>query len=248
MQNKTQFVYRGYYYDNETGYYYLQSRYYDSNICRLINSDVSEVAQNSQDIRFGTNLFAYCNNDPKNFSDPTGKSRRGFVAVGIQLELTRGSLGGGIEIIWYFSKRVNVGNRNRKKPYVYLYGAASIGANGTTKEAVRKLISRPSLLFSPSNLLKGFSFSVCVFAIWGYSNFKSPYSYTKGFKEVYGTVRHIKAYTCWSNTCIVFGLGWSTSRYSAGVSYSYYILSRDFFKGIERLYSKVYSRAKNLRG
>lgn len=25
--------YRGYYYDNETGLYYLQSRYYDSNIC-----------------------------------------------------------------------------------------------------------------------------------------------------------------------------------------------------------------------
>lgn len=28
--------YRGYYYDNETCYYYLQSRYYDSNICRFI--------------------------------------------------------------------------------------------------------------------------------------------------------------------------------------------------------------------
>ena len=31
--------YRGYYYDNETGYYYLQSRYYDPDICRFINSD-----------------------------------------------------------------------------------------------------------------------------------------------------------------------------------------------------------------
>ena len=34
--------YRGYYYDNETGYYYLQSRYYDSNICRFINADIPE--------------------------------------------------------------------------------------------------------------------------------------------------------------------------------------------------------------
>lgn len=32
--------YRGYYYDNETGYYYLQSRYYDSSICRFINADI----------------------------------------------------------------------------------------------------------------------------------------------------------------------------------------------------------------
>lgn len=31
--------YRCYYYDNETGYYYLQSRYYDPDICRFINSD-----------------------------------------------------------------------------------------------------------------------------------------------------------------------------------------------------------------
>lgn len=28
----------------ETGYYYLQSRYYDSNICRFINSDISEFS------------------------------------------------------------------------------------------------------------------------------------------------------------------------------------------------------------
>ena len=27
--------YRGYYYDSETGLYYLQSRYYDPNTCRV---------------------------------------------------------------------------------------------------------------------------------------------------------------------------------------------------------------------
>ena len=31
--------YRGYYYDGETGYYYLQSRYYNPDICRFINAD-----------------------------------------------------------------------------------------------------------------------------------------------------------------------------------------------------------------
>ena len=31
--------YRGYYYDSETGFYYLQSRYYDPEIGRFINAD-----------------------------------------------------------------------------------------------------------------------------------------------------------------------------------------------------------------
>lgn len=31
--------YRGYYYDNETGYYYLQSRYYDPDLGRFISAD-----------------------------------------------------------------------------------------------------------------------------------------------------------------------------------------------------------------
>ena len=33
------FRYRGYYYDEETSFYYLQSRYYDFNTCKFINSD-----------------------------------------------------------------------------------------------------------------------------------------------------------------------------------------------------------------
>ena len=31
--------YRGYYYDTETGFYYLQSRYYDPEHRRFINAD-----------------------------------------------------------------------------------------------------------------------------------------------------------------------------------------------------------------
>ena len=64
--------YRGYYYDNETGYYYLQSRYYDSNICRFINADIPEIAKISKSISSGLNIFAYCNNNPINNSDPNG--------------------------------------------------------------------------------------------------------------------------------------------------------------------------------
>ena len=72
IANANPLRYRGYYYDTETEYYYLQSRYYDPSICRFINSDIPEIAQVSKSISAGTNLFAYCNNEPINNSDPNG--------------------------------------------------------------------------------------------------------------------------------------------------------------------------------
>ena len=67
--------YRGYYYDNETGYYYLQSRYYDPSICRFINADAYEYARFQKDAVNGLNLFVYCNNDAINCIDLTGFAR-----------------------------------------------------------------------------------------------------------------------------------------------------------------------------
>ena len=61
--------YRGYVYDTETGLYYLQSRYYDPETCRFINADSLLVAG---DYLQGTNMFAYCLNNPVMYSDPTG--------------------------------------------------------------------------------------------------------------------------------------------------------------------------------
>ena len=63
------FRYRGYYYDTITGFYYVSSRYYDPEIGRFLNAD-SAIGQigNVQ----GTNMFAYCFNNPVNMSDPTG--------------------------------------------------------------------------------------------------------------------------------------------------------------------------------
>lgn len=63
------FRYRGYVYDDETGLYYLQSRYYDPVTGRFINADV--YCDTNTDI-FGTNMFTYCNNDPINQVDPEG--------------------------------------------------------------------------------------------------------------------------------------------------------------------------------
>ena len=53
--------YRGYYYDGETGIYYVSSRYYDSEIRRFVNADVFVSTGQSF---LGYNMFAYCRNNP----------------------------------------------------------------------------------------------------------------------------------------------------------------------------------------
>ena len=68
--NLNPFRYRGYYYDTETGLYYLQSRYYDPEVGRWINAD-SAIPVPGGSIQ-GYNLFSYCFNNPVNMSDESG--------------------------------------------------------------------------------------------------------------------------------------------------------------------------------
>ena len=55
------FRYRGYYYDIETGLYYLQSRYYNPEWGRFLNAD---GYVNANGDLMGYNMFAYCSNNP----------------------------------------------------------------------------------------------------------------------------------------------------------------------------------------
>ena len=65
--------YRGYYYDNETGHYYLQSRYYCSEFSRFINADNANfIGATASELSI--NLFAYCENNTVNNHDLSGKS------------------------------------------------------------------------------------------------------------------------------------------------------------------------------
>ena len=63
--------YRGYYYDNESGLYYLQSRYYDPTTGRFLNTDSVEYLGASDSIK-NYNLFSYCDNNPVILFDPDG--------------------------------------------------------------------------------------------------------------------------------------------------------------------------------
>ena len=67
------FRYRGYYYDTKTGFYYLNSRYYDPSIGRFINADGLSYLGANGDLN-GYNLYAYCSNNPVMFVDPNGNS------------------------------------------------------------------------------------------------------------------------------------------------------------------------------
>ncbi len=63
------FRYRGYYYDSETGFYYLITRYYDPVVGRFLNADA--LVSTGQGV-LGNNMFAYCLNNPINGADAFG--------------------------------------------------------------------------------------------------------------------------------------------------------------------------------
>lgn len=94
------FQYRGYYYDAETGLYYLNSRYYDPSIGRFINADDISYIQPEQ--INGLNLFAYCGNNPVMHTDNEGNMPNWLkvllgavviVGLGIATALTGGTAG-----------------------------------------------------------------------------------------------------------------------------------------------------------
>ena len=58
------FRYRGYYYDTETGLYYVSSRYYDPEIGRFISPDTTDILTATPMRLTDKNLFAYCDNNP----------------------------------------------------------------------------------------------------------------------------------------------------------------------------------------
>ena len=76
LANVNPLRYRGYYWDAETGYYYLQSRYYSSLLGRYVNADLFGIALISKDDRVGNNLFLYCSNNPINNNDFDGKATK----------------------------------------------------------------------------------------------------------------------------------------------------------------------------
>ena len=83
LAKQNPFRYRGYYYDAESGLYYLQSRYYDPQTGRFVNGD-GYISTGTGVL--GYNMFAYCENNPVKYKDTSGT----FIGMAI------GSIIGGI--------------------------------------------------------------------------------------------------------------------------------------------------------
>ena len=240
--------YKSYYYDQEISMYYLQSRYYDAEMQRFISADDAKYLIKSANI-YSCNIYAYCYAEPVMNSDPRGNAQMYLIGIGIQLEVGTGIFTVGLEIIWYF---FDYGVTYNGSPYFYVYGGAgyggSVGGVGSNVlDAIADIIKKPSLLFNPKSLIKGFSFSVSVFAIWGCGGFFSPYDYEGWFSATYAIAWHAKIYTAWSDICFAVGVGWSSNLFGAGYGKSYYILVTMPKINPRILYMSVFGKASKLK-
>jgi RHS repeat-associated protein len=68
------FRYRSYYYDVETGLFYVGSRYYDPEVGRFLNGDEPSVLQLIHEEILGSHFYAYCYNNPVSYYDPDGRT------------------------------------------------------------------------------------------------------------------------------------------------------------------------------
>ena len=125
------FRYRGYYYDVETGFYYVSSRYYDPEIGRWISPEPNVYNSEFDDGAglIGYNVYAYCANNPVNNIDPTGEFVISTaVLIGIGIGALIGVTVGGV---YGYKKAVknNVAKQDRWK-YVVGYGLGGAVVGG----------------------------------------------------------------------------------------------------------------------
>ena len=106
------FRYRGYYYDSETGYYYLQTRYYNPEWGRFLNAD-GYINANGDIL--GYNMFAYCGNNPVMYVDPFGEYANfwqdvygllyaGYMHRAVQMDILKNYPGYRMELIMEYGR------------------------------------------------------------------------------------------------------------------------------------------------
>ena len=117
------FRYRGYYYDSETGLYYVSSRYYDPEIGRFISADTENLLLSNPAGLSDKNLYAYCDNDPINRLDEDGDIWH--IVVG-------GIVGGFISGIVKVSSNIAQGKKATEGLGIALLAGAASGALAAT--------------------------------------------------------------------------------------------------------------------
>ena len=112
------FRYRSYYYDEETGFYYLNERYYSPQLYRFLNQDTFIGA--GQDI-LSYNTYIYCSNNPVFYSDSKGNFGLGVLIAGTVIG---GALiGAGSVLVSDVVKSVKKGKLDFSSPADYIGSA-----------------------------------------------------------------------------------------------------------------------------
>ena len=221
VMNSNPLRYRGYVYDTETGFYYLQSRYYDPAIGRFINADA--FASTGQGF-LGYNMFAYCGNNPINNQDPEGNK---VVGVGVQMEIQLGNESVGLEIIVYFEPTICEGNDYVAVMYTYSGYEVSVADVANVAGKVQALlmtglseanntlsheenICYDTLLGAITSYLDGIGASGSFFWIDATDGFNSPHDYSNGFEtlSLSGTIGNVavSGFHAYSEKCDVYGV------------------------------------------
>ena len=131
--NINPFRYRGYYYDVETGLYYLKTRYYDPKTGRFITID--DVSYLAPDTINGLNLYAYCGNNPVMRIDENGNAWwhwliAAVVVVGLVIGtiISAGGLGAGLMAIGFAANGMVMAGASMATT---ILAFASVGAGAT---------------------------------------------------------------------------------------------------------------------
>ena len=77
--------------------------------------------------------------------------------------------------------------------------------------------------------------------------FNTPKDYEGWFSGASATIWNAKAYTAWSGTCFVVGVGMSTSKFSASTGATWYILSSSIYEIMSNVYDRVVEIGKTIK-
>lgn len=210
--NVDQSTFKGYIYDNETGLYYCQNRYYSPSWGRFISmDDPAQLTQNMEE-PLNTNLYTYCYNDPVNNIDPNGLSTYALTGVGLQAEMSQNllSIGGdvGIEMVYVPTK---------DELYTYYYYSSDAGTGYMNKainylnNALNNISTNSNIsLKNLANLLKlNYSISLGVFGTYTNKSFSWPYSYTGMANSNQVMIGKWNGYQSTSPGCKAYGIYYS---------------------------------------
>ena len=185
--------YRGYYHDQETNWYWLQTRYYVASWKRFLNADCLFIAGDDvDDALSASNMYAYCNNNPVMFVDPSG------TAAIILYVQNAGHLYGTMALLvqnssgdWYFFL---FADNN-----VFLFEMDSV----TQKDGTKKL--KATTIPELNNELRRHGFSNAGYkkSIYIDGDFSRTYSYCEERKDAYGDTPNRKnpLYSKYTRNC-----------------------------------------------